>query len=208
MGSVFRAFQVNYLPGQGPLPQPSAPSAPLISSPSANLPPDPVAAMQNGCPDYGSQFSYKSYRVPNPNGLGGNFAVDTETIRTGYWWKVVAASAHVESTSQWFLAWYLCPESDRNRPPTQNVGPANSTPQSTGIVLMGPIQLPNTSNYGYAVAQAMESGLPICPLVIPNRFFLRVALLQSNNSPAAGVVMEMRIAYIELPVNDPGPVLE
>lgn len=157
-----------------------------------------------GCPRYWDQAQYGSYRKANPTVGGGAFAVDTPTIRNGYYWLVLHASAHVEIFAGTFLLWLLCPEDGRATPPPPVLNGVSPTPQVTGIALHAPLGGDNIQpNQQTSNAQPMS--LPEVPLIIPARFFLRVVTNNTNNTPAQNIVMEMRVAYVELALDDPGP---
>ena len=157
------------------------------------------------CCTYWDQVRYKSYRVANPVVGGGNFAVDSEPIRNGYYWLVLHAAFHLEIGSQIAFAFFMCTEPDRGVPPILNV--SNSAFPEPGIVLQGNQPPMNSASAAWNVISAMPGSCPVLPVVIPNGFFLRALTFQTNNTPAQGTFGVMRIMYLELPVGDPGPLL-
>jgi hypothetical protein len=175
----------------GPLPQPSD---------NPVTPPDP-----GGC-SYFNQVRYKSYRAVNGTAANppfGNFTVESEKIRDGYWWKVLYADGRFQSTAPEQLAFFLAPESSRGAAMEQSSTAANAE-LPDGILLQGQVQ-PAATFGGQTTAGFLGVQLPVYPLTIPNGFFLRLAVLSIGNGAQQGVGMALRMAYLELALGDPGP---
>ena len=173
-------------------------------APPSPAPPrvNPLVDAANGCPAYFNSVNYKTYRKLNTP--PGNFVVESETIRQGYWWKVLYADGRLQTTAAENMVFQLAPESSRGQAMEQSSsGPNADLPE--GILLMG--NQAGAATYGGITVPDGFTGLqcPVYPLIIPNGFFLRVAVLSLGNGAQSGVGMVLRMAYLELPVGDPGP---
>jgi hypothetical protein len=195
------AGPINFYPQPTPTYAGTQVGAPLLTS--ATPAPAPIQNGSNGCPAYWNRFLYKTWRAAN-RAAGGNFSVETERIREGYYWKVLQASGHIEvSSSGLILLWFMSPESDRGNLPNQGSSVTVLTPQSPGVAISG--ALPQNVNGPVTLPGNEEFGLPVTPIIIPNGFFLRMSTQATAAGAQAGVVMEIRAIYLELPIDDPGP---
>ena len=198
-------------------PSPAHPApvhVPDLSGPASGTPPPsvtiapavvpPGAPSVAGCDSYMGRVRYQTFRKINA-GAGGNFACDTDLIRAGYWWKVLQGSGHVENSVTLQLAWFLCPENTRGVIPTQGSTPGG-IPQPAGVGLMGALQIPS-GDVGAPTVGGAETGIPTLPLDIPAGFFLRLVTTNVTGGGLIGTAMEIRLMYLELPLNDQGPEL-
>ncbi len=201
----WRPFQFNGKVAAAPSPVPR----PLLTSGAVEFPGAPMepaafaAGSSKGCREYWAEVKYQIYNVSNPVAGGGSFAVDTDSIRPGYYWWVLYAAVHMGTASQIPVSFALCPDNAQARATI----PAQSSagPQPVGIVLTGTLGALRNDITAFEAYNYNPVQCPVYPLIIPNGFFLRAFNCATNNLPAFGTKMELRMAYLELEVSDPGP---
>src|SRR5216684_5622282 len=112
-----------------------------IPAPTVPFPRAGSLAGELGCGPYWDRVLYKIYRAINSAAFGGtagggSFNVDSERIRSGFYWLVLHAAVHVELASQTFIGFFLCPDTDADRAALPAQSQAN--PERTGIGLTPP----------------------------------------------------------------------
>lgn len=159
---------------------------------------------------YFDRVDYRTFRdlisvTGNPN---KNF-VQSETIRNAKYWYVLYAAAYVIQgvSGALSIAFFLVPERDRFVPAAVGNGIILAE-QKTGV-LLAPLFGQSVGGAGgnQGGTQQSDAGV-VCmsPLIIPNGFFLRAQIMNPTAGVATPVPMELRMALIELGLDEEPPI--